>query len=551
MAEGSRSFPDDTYPRGWIRLLIPSVGDVIFIVLLALLTLTPLSVRLLGDAGIGWHIRTGQEILATHAIPRVDSFSSSMNGKPWFAWEWLYDLVVGGLEGVTGLNGVVFLTALMIAAVFGWTFRLLVHRGTNIFVAVVLVMLAASASMIHFFARPHVVSWLLTLAWFQVLDSSQRNAFGAARPFAGRIRTGPWLWLWFLPLVMLLWVNLHGGFLVAFALLGIYWLSTMWLGFSAASNKLEDILEKRRAGRRARDLALVTVLAAMATLVNPYGFRLHTHIYRYLSNRFLMDHIDEFQSPNFHGVAQKCFAILLLITLLAAAAKIRQLTMIEGLVVLLAVYSGLYASRNIPVAALLLVLVVGPLLSEAMKRSLERSNASRRVRRVGTGLALLSGRMGEIESSLRGHLWAVVAFVIIFGVVANGGKIRSTQLMNAHFDSQRFPVAAVNFLERSGEREPVLGPDYWGGYLIYRIYPRTLVAVDDRHDLYGEEFLKSYLKLVNVEPGWEELLTNYNIHRVLLPRGSAPANILAESAEWKMIYEDEVGVIFVRSSASF
>ena len=549
MAEGSRSFPDDTYPRGWIRLLIPSVGDVIFIVLLALLTLTPLSVRLLGDAGIGWHIRTGQEILGTHAIPRVDSFSSSMNGKPWFAWEWLYDLVVGGLEGVTGLNGVVFLTALMIAALFGWTFRLLLRRSTNIFVAVVLVMLAASASMIHFFARPHVVSWLLTLAWFQVLDSSQRKAFGAGRPFSGRIRTGPWLW--FLPLVMVLWVNLHGGFLVAFALLGIYWLSTIWLGFTAASNKLEDILEKRRAGRRARDLALVTVLAAMATLVNPYGFRLHAHIYRYLSNRFLMDHIDEFQSPNFHGVAQKCFAILLLITLLTAAAKIRQLTMIEGLVVLLAVYSGLYASRNIPVAALLLVLVVGPLLSEAMKRSLERSNASWRVRRVGTGLALLSGRMGEIDSSLRGHLWAVVAFVIIFGVVANGGQIRSTQLMNAHFDSQRFPVAAVKFLERSGEREPVLGPDYWGGYLIYRIYPRTLVAVDDRHDLYGEEFLKSYLKLVNVEPGWEELLTNYNIHRVLLPRGSAPANILAESAEWKMIYEDEVGVIFVRSSARF
>ena len=98
MAEGSRSFPDDTYRRGWVLLLIPSVGDLIFIVLLAVLTLTPLSVRLLGDAGIGWHIRAGQEILATHAIPRVDSFSSSMSGKPWFAWEWLYDLVVGELE---------------------------------------------------------------------------------------------------------------------------------------------------------------------------------------------------------------------------------------------------------------------------------------------------------------------------------------------------------------------------------------------------------------------------------------------------------------------
>jgi hypothetical protein len=549
MAEGSRSFPDDTHPRGWIRLLIPSVGDLIFIVLLALLTLTPLSVRLLGDAGIGWHIRAGQEILATHAIPQVDSFSSSMSGKPWFAWEWLYDLVVGGLERVTGLNGVVLITALMIAAVFGWTFRLLVRRSTNLFVAVVLVMLAASASMIHFLARPHVVSWLLTLAWFQVLDSSERNAFRAARPISGQIRTGPWLW--FLPLSMLLWVNLHGGFLVAFVLLGIYWLGAIWPGFTGASNKLEDILEKRRAGKRARDFAWVTVLAAMATFVNPHGFRLHAHIYRYLSNRFLMDHIDEFQSPNFHGVAQKCFAILLLMTLLTAAAKTRKLTMIEGLVVLFAVYSGLYASRNIPVASLLLVLVVGPLLSAAMKRSVERSHTPWSVRRVGTGLAAFSGRMGEIESRLRGHLWAVVAFGIIFAVVANGGRIRSSQLMNAHFDSRRFPVAAVMFLEQSGEREPVLGPDYWGGYLIYRIYPRMLVAVDDRHDLYGEEFLKSYLKLVNVEPGWEDLLTKYNIRRVLLPTGSAPANILAETAEWKIMYQDEVGVIFVRSSARF
>jgi hypothetical protein len=162
----------------------------------------------------------------------------------------------------------------------------------------------------------------------------------------------------------------------------------MRLGFNAASNRLEDILEKRRAGKRARDLAGVTVLAAMATLVNPYGFRLHAHIYLYLSNRFLMDHIDEFQSPNFHGMAQKCFAVLLLITLLTAAAKTRKLTMIEGLVVLFAVFSGLYASRNIPVASLLLVLVVGPLLSEAIEPAVERSDTSWRVRRAGTGLAV-------------------------------------------------------------------------------------------------------------------------------------------------------------------
>src|SRR5258708_27759114 len=81
-----------------------------------------------------------------------------------------------------------------------------------------------------------------------------------------------------------------------------------------------------------------------------------------------MDHIDEFQSPNFDGAAQRCFAVLLLIALVALVARARELRLSEGLIVLFAVYAGLYASRNIPVSSLLLVLICGPLLSEAWKR---------------------------------------------------------------------------------------------------------------------------------------------------------------------------------------
>src|SRR5229473_465724 len=85
MAIGSRSSAADLHPA-WVRWLVPSVGDLLFVALLGLLTLTTISVRLLGDAGVGWHIRTGQLILATQAIPRADPFSSSMAGQPWFAW---------------------------------------------------------------------------------------------------------------------------------------------------------------------------------------------------------------------------------------------------------------------------------------------------------------------------------------------------------------------------------------------------------------------------------------------------------------------------------
>src|ERR1700692_1245815 len=124
MAMGSRSSAVNQNPA-WVRWLMPSVSDLLFLALLGLLVFTNLSVRLLGDAGIGWHIRTGQTILATYAIPHVDPFSSSMAGQPWFAWEWLYDTVVGWLDSAAGLNGVVLFTAVIIAAVFSWTFRFL------------------------------------------------------------------------------------------------------------------------------------------------------------------------------------------------------------------------------------------------------------------------------------------------------------------------------------------------------------------------------------------------------------------------------------------
>src|SRR5579864_418814 len=97
MADGSISSSNTAAPA-WARMAMPSVADLIFVAVLAVLVFTPLSVRLLGDAGIGWHIRTGQQILATHSVPNSDPFSSSTAGQRWFAWEWLYDVIVGELE---------------------------------------------------------------------------------------------------------------------------------------------------------------------------------------------------------------------------------------------------------------------------------------------------------------------------------------------------------------------------------------------------------------------------------------------------------------------
>jgi len=558
MTDDSRSSRVTARHAAWVSWAIPSIADLLFLAFLYLLIFTPLAVRLLGDAGIGWHIRTGEQILATHAIPRVDSFSSTMQGKPWFAWEWFYDVLVGALHHMAGLNGVVCLTAIVIAVVFAWTFRLLVSRGTNLPIALVLVLLAASASMIHFLARPHVVSWFFTLAWFWLLDSFEKSSFEKRSLDQERAEKGKLLLL--LPMLMLVWVNLHGGFLMGFVLVAIYWAGAMWSWIWSRDGELESLTLKLAAAREAKNLALAGLLAVLASLVNPYGWKLHVHIYEYLSNHFLMNHIQEFQSPNFHGVAEKSFAALLLIVLIALSCRTRELRPSHLLVVLFAVYSAISSARNIPVSSLLLVLAVGPMITEAADRLRERAPfvlggvLRKSEQGIGEGWAAVPtfiSRMTAIERGLRGHLWPIFAALVTFGIASHSGVVGTTRVMDAHFDSQRFPARAVSFLERSGMQDPVLTPDYWGGYLIYRLYPRSLVVADDRHDLYGEDFFKDYLKLMHGESGWQEFLGKYNVHSVLVPKDSTLASLLSVTAGWEVVYfPDDIAVLFLRSEAN-
>jgi len=539
MADGSISSSAEI-SRGnpapaWARWILPSATDLIFIAVLTVLTFTALSVRLLGDAGIGWHIRTGQQILSTRAIPRVDPFSASMAGKSWFAWEWLYDVTVGWLDRIAGLNGVVWLTAYVIAAVFAWLFRLLVIRGTNFFFALFLTLLALSASTIHFLARPHVWSWLFTLAWFWILDSSERNSLLGIHDRRDRS-------LWLLPVLMMIWANVHGGFLLGFVLLGIFWLSALWILITPIGSwiignvrygfDLESIAVRLAAGKRLRRLTWIGVASVLASLVNPYGWRLYLHIYSYLTDSFLMDHIDEFQSPNFHGIAQKCFLVLLLIAVAVLSWRGRQLRLSNVFAALFAVYAGLTASRNLPISAILLAMIVGPLVPA-----------------IGIGNRFAKEK-SAIESGLKKHLWPSIAVVATFVIAILGGKVDTDQIMNAHFGPKRMPVEAVNYLQAHDVAGPVLAPDYWGGYLIYRLYPRVRVVVDDRHDFYGPEFLKSYVRMIHVEQGWQDFLREHQPRCILLPRNSALANILLETNGWKVVYTDGLSTAYVWTGIS-
>jgi hypothetical protein len=497
---------------------------MIFLGLLIGLSCTPAAVKLLGDAGTGWHILDGDLILRTHAVTRTDPFSVSKFGETWYAWEWLYDAVVAAIHQRAGLNGVVFLTACVIAAVFMITLRLAIRRGGTVLVTVPLLLLAISAATIHDLARPHVFSWLFGLAWFAILDSVHLGA--------SRTR------LLCLPLMMIAWANVHGGFVFGLILLGIYLVAEVVESAWGGSD------EKRHRTTSLVWLGGMALLCALAGLINPYGYRLYQHIYEYLSNPFFMDHIDEFRSPDFHAAAPRCFAALVLIAIFALYASRERLRLAHLLLILFAVSSGLYSSRNLPMSAILLVLLIAAPLSQAVASSFEWSTRGRALLRLRS----LSGRFDLLERSLRGHLWPVLAVIMGVWICLHDGRLGSKQLMDAHFDSKKFPTAAVDAILQRGIREPVFCPDNWGGYVLYRLYPTNRVFIDDRHDFYGEAFLKRYTEVIHVAPTWSRVLDDERVNWILIPHDSPLAQVLKESHDWSVLYEDEVASLFRRTT---
>jgi len=508
------------------RFLLPSARDIIFIFLFWSLLAGALSNRSLADLDIGWHIRTGEGILETHTLPRTDPYSSTMYGQAWFAWEWFYDVLLGVLHHTCGLNGVAWLCAVLVASTFTLLLSQLLKRGTSLLLAIVFMLVAEAAATIHLFARPHIVSWLLALLWFVALERWEQGS--APR----------WL-LWFFPVSTLLWVNLHGEWLFGLALLAIYAVAS-----TVEALRTRDPFLAVGLTHRTRAMAWAWIASAAATLANPYGWRLHVHIYRYLSDHYLMNRIAEFRSPDFHGWSQRAFALILLLTLVALASALRSIPLSRFLVVLLCVYTGLFSSRNLPVSSMLLVLIIGPMLWESFASLASKPGAWGWLGdRVGRMVAF-SDRVGAQELQLRGHLWAVVCAIAALAICLQGGRLGSHQLIHVQFDSKAAPISAVDFLEKQTSTQPVFSLDSWGGYLIYRLYPKRQVVFDDRHDLYGSGRVRDMLILLQGETGWRRVLNDLQIRTVLLPPGSTLANLLRQlPQDWRVTYQDSVAVV--------
>jgi hypothetical protein len=194
------------------------------------------------------------------------------------------------------------------------------------------------------------------------------------------------------------------------------------------------------------------------------------------------------------------------------------------------------------------MLISAPLPAQGIAAGAGSTQLSPWLRRLLQRSVSFASRTSSMEARLRGHLWPVLAAAVLLWACMHGGRLGPNQLMSARFNSKRFPVQAAEVIVKRNIRGPIFCPDNWGGYLIYRLYPNPKVMVDDRHDLYGEQFFKDYLKLVRVEPGWDRVLNERAVNWALLPVGSTLPNALQATPGWSINYRDETAVLFQRKS---
>ena len=500
-----------------LDLLLPKTSDLLFLAVFLTIVFTSYSAHLLYDNSIGWHIRNGDFILATGSIPRVDHFSYTMAGQPWYSWEWLFDVVLSLVHRLDGLAGVIVLSAVLIALTLKLLYEHLLRSSHSVLSAAVLVFLVGEASSVHYLARPHLVTWLFTLIFLIALE---------------RYRSGLPVRLWLLPVGMLFWVNLHGGFIAGFALILVYVLDRIWTMVTAESGQV-----KRAARNGARPLIAVLGGCFVATFFNPYGYRLHVHIWNFLRDSYLLNHFNEFNSPNFHNSAPRYFEVLLFLTILSVAFSSSARSFRALLLTLMALHAALFSVRNLPIASVMIAVVIAPALADVFRLASRLPAAGQRLRNVFSGVLDFSARLEAIEDRLAGNLLPFLAVLVTVFILA-------THSLTIEFSPRRVPVNAVNFIQKQGIHDHLATLDTWGGYMIYRLYPEFHVFMDDRGDLFKEQFVNDYLSLIYANWDWKKTIDKYSIQWVLVPPDVPLFSVLRNRRDWKVVYDDGFAILF-------
>ena len=480
------------------------------IVVVMFVALFAMAVRTPADTDMWWHLGAGRAIVTTGHIPYTDEFSFTVRGKPWTDVYWLGQ---AGMYWLRVLGGDAAL-ALMVAAlaVVAFIFVYWQMNGRPLLRAFIVVLTAAASSVI-WSPRPQMFSFaLLGVTGYIVYLFKWR-----------RVNR-----LWVLVPVFVLWANLHGGYALGLMLIGSVIAGEVLnrlTNYTAA-----EVLSWREIG----SLIGVGILCGLALLVNPYTFGIWTLPFKTVGIRALQGYIQEWASPDFHNLYEQPILWLLFALLAVTGFSGRRWDWSDLVVVLVFGYSAFLARRNIAP----LSLVMAPVLMRQTWPVVES---------VLAGIKLPASVSGDVNPALAGALnWMILVLVILASLVKSSAALTPQMIDKAQ--RQIAPVRAVEWIRQNHLTGLMYNSYNWGGYLLWAL-PEEPVFVDARTDLYDDEFLRQYFQVMQIRPGWQDVLDRYGVRLALIERDSFLAAMLETQADWKLIYQDDQATLWARQEA--
>jgi hypothetical protein len=430
-----------------------------------------------GDPDTYWHLASGKWMLDHGALLRADVFSSTVTGQPYSVGEWLGQIVLYLAYLAGGWTGLVVLRGLLVGVCAFFLTRVALRGGVPVVVAVPVACAALILSEIVWTDRPH----LFTLALFPLM----LDLLLAAR--AGRYRL-----LLAVPPLVLLWTNLHGGYALGLALVGIFTL---------------EALLTRRGGAA---FAITAVTAFAASLVDPGSLGLGAAAaHATAPPRFIVEE----SPPDVTNPAGFVFAAFIIGTL--ALALRGGGTLLDLLLLAPLLWLGLSAQRHMPYFAFAAV----PFIAAALPRA-------------WPPLQAWLARRGPYPSVVVAGFGAGVAAMALAGLA----------FVPSAPNERAYPTAALDAVRST---TGVLLNEYdWGGYLILRA-PERPVFVDGRLFPFLPDVFADWREAVELGPRWKAVLDRYNVAQVLLRPDRALVSALREQG-WRVVTEDARAVLLER-----
>jgi len=470
----------------WKGIYPVIIGGIFLSILLT--SISPVS-----DSDIWWHLATGRYIIESGQIPKTDIFSHTVPGREWIDHEWLSQVAFYFMYHLFGFAGPVLLKSACLLVAFFFLFKratLSSSRAATTLTLIAVIFVSKDAWL----ERPMIFTFMFASIFLFVLERK--------RP------------LWALPLLTLLWANLHGGFIIGILIIFLFAVG------SALSGDFKG----------AKRLSLILFASVLSSLANPYTYKVLTYPFHYVSNITYSLFILEWQSPQFHTFS--LYEALILLTFVALALK-KGIHPTDMLLLLVFTHLSLFAVRNVSLYGLVCAPIIIGHLEDGVKTSI---SATIRLPK-------------NIESAITAR--AIPAFiytaVILSYVLFFGSYLTGAVSLDAG-PSQRFPEGAVGFIHETKPQGQLYNQYGWGGYCIWTLYPEYRVFIDGRADVYGD-FLYEYLKVHRVTESWDETLQKYNVSIVLIPTGSPLDVLLNESTSWERAYRDDIASVYLRSSS--